>query len=1320
MKKIFLTTLTFFALAIAVVVFLVLPQVSKAANEGGVSVGVTVTNCGNSIRDLGEACDSGSSNGPCPASCSLTCTENSCGSCFLSGTKILLPDYTWRNIEDIRTGDYVLSTNVTNGMFAAAVVQEIEAPKRTGYYVINDKLRLTSEHPLYIKKIGGYIGWGAIDKEAALVDHRLRLNHLEMSALVVGDFIKKSDGQWERVQTLVYHPETVQTYNLVNLAPYNTYFADGYLAHNKGEDSNGPSISVVTTSVANNTFYIKWSLSDPSGVATTSFGYGIGGYASSAAVVDLGGNFFEANITGLNSNTSYLYKITAVDLHFPPNTSAQADTFTTTNVIVTDAPPQISAVSSLVGYTTTTLSWTVTDDHGVSSTSLVYGTSISYGLNGAVVGSYGVNLSDLLMNTTYYYKIFATDSNSQTVSSTGSFTTLGIDLTPPIISNVSSTPGVTTAVITFDTNELATSQVSYGSNTSYGSSAPEGEPANTTHSVILPGLLPNRTYHFKVVATDTHNNEGATGDFFFTTLPDHIPPPNVTAYQLTTTSNSIILNWTNPDLLTTPDFSGVKIVRSINSQATGPNDPGASLTHTTSAETFTDDNVLANIDYYYSIFSFDTSGNYSSGVYRVGKIIQVSREVCGNGVDDDGNGKTDCADDVCKNLPSCVTPTEICNNGLDDDGDGKTDCLDPDCDSSCKPTGGEICNNGLDDDGDGKIDCLDPDCTAFCTTGGGEVCNNGLDDDVDGKIDCLDPDCSSFAGCQITVAVCNNGVDDDSDSLVDFPSDPGCSSINDSDEYNAPTTTVPEFARIDFSKLLFLAGNRQIVLVPQNKTVTSLANSGLSLGVPLSALNGRPKSLTLHSGGQNYQFSFSSSSETYFTDIVFPVVGSHEASLEIDYGSDQFDSALFYLNSLPDGQVSGPGGVLSGVEVNLMQKGGVKPYLGVYGEQNPSLTDVNGLYGWVVPNGEYYLEIKKDGFHTRTTPIFKVNNNVVNSNVKLIKVAENLLETVQTISQLSVQKITDITNDPNVQKTATEIVTPAVVGITAVGTVAAVSWFNLISLLRFLFLQPLMLFGRRKREKWGMVYHTLTKLPVDLAIVRLFNVETNRLIQSKVTDGQGRYAFIVARGKYRLEVQKANLVFPSVLLKNFKNDGEKLDIYHGEVIEVTEENSLITANIPLDPIGEVKTPGRIRREKIWRRLQTGLSWFGFLVTLVSLYISPVWYMWVLLVVHLFILAIFRRITKPKRAKGWGIVYDSGNNSPVARVVARLFDSQFNKLVATEVTDRNGRYHFLAGDSKYYVTYEHHDYEPTKVEVTGSAKKDGGAITEDVKIKKKIS
>ena len=76
------------------------------------------------------------------------------------------------------------------------------------------------------------------------------------------------------------------------------------------------------------------------------------------------------------------------------------------------------------------------------------------------------------------------------------------------------------------------------------------------------------------------------------------------------------------------------------------------------------------------------------------------------------------------------TDSEICDDGIDNDGDGLSDCLDKkDCrkDPACldvePPAESEICDDGIDNDGDGLTDCLDKrDCRqhpACKTTGGG-------------------------------------------------------------------------------------------------------------------------------------------------------------------------------------------------------------------------------------------------------------------------------------------------------------------------------------------------------------------------------------------------------------------------------------------------------------------------------------------------------------------------------------------------------------------------------------------------------------------------
>ncbi len=175
------------------------------------------------------------------------------------------------------------------------------------------------------------------------------------------------------------------------------------------------------------------------------------------------------------------------------------------------------------------------------------------------------------------------------------------------------------------------------------------------------------------------------------------------------------------------------------------------------------------------IFSFVGFTCAGGGAVNPGEV-----EICDDGLDNDGDGYFDCADNDCGQTAICQSPEHEsrCDDGLDNDNDGTTDCADPDCTiyPVCQ-TAAELCTDAMDNDGDNLADCDDPDCAThtFCLSP--EVlCDDGQDNDNDGQTDCDDADCNGDPACAAQQEICDDNTDNDGDTLVDCD-DPNC--VND-------------------------------------------------------------------------------------------------------------------------------------------------------------------------------------------------------------------------------------------------------------------------------------------------------------------------------------------------------------------------------------------------------------------------------------------------------------------------------------------------------------------------------------------------------------
>ncbi|HEX7959999.1 MAG TPA: fibronectin type III domain-containing protein, partial [Terriglobales bacterium] len=97
--------------------------------------------------------------------------------------------------------------------------------------------------------------------------------------------------------------------------------------------------------------------------------------------------------------------------------------------------------------------------------------------------------------------------------------------TGPTISGTNATPTSSGATITWNTDVAATSQVEYGTTTSYGTLTSLDSTLATIHSVALTGLATGTTYHYRVHSKNSAGTESISGDLTFTTTSGSPPPP---------------------------------------------------------------------------------------------------------------------------------------------------------------------------------------------------------------------------------------------------------------------------------------------------------------------------------------------------------------------------------------------------------------------------------------------------------------------------------------------------------------------------------------------------------------------------------------------------------------------------------------------------------------------------------------------------------------------------------------------------------------------------------------------------------------------------
>ncbi len=291
------------------------------------------------------------------------------------------------------------------------------------------------------------------------------------------------------------------------------------------ETDPAPSVASVNVSSAGiDSALIDFKLKDAS-KATIVYGESTayGGTISTASLT--GDSTYSARIAGLKDGTQYHYKIILED--------SEGDKYEFEDHVFTTLPrPHISNVrvqqvknsaqpSILVSWDTNT---------EISSIITYYPENDSSGSKDKVdtkmtKGSHEMLVEDLKPQMPYLLVVKGTDkAGNEATSDSQKFTTAS-DTRPPVISNLSvegsnakqtknSQSSSSQVVVSWNTDEAATSQVEFGegSGSTYSQKTQEDSNLTYNHLVVISGLTPSKVYHLRAVSKDSAGNEADSID----------------------------------------------------------------------------------------------------------------------------------------------------------------------------------------------------------------------------------------------------------------------------------------------------------------------------------------------------------------------------------------------------------------------------------------------------------------------------------------------------------------------------------------------------------------------------------------------------------------------------------------------------------------------------------------------------------------------------------------------------------------------------------------------------------------------------------------
>ncbi len=356
----------------------------------------------------------------------------------------------------------------------------------------------------------------------------------------------------------------------------------------------GPTV----TSKTHDTAVVEWTTDEP---ANSSVRFGIddtdGQERSGANALA-----HKLVLSNLEPGTTYRYVVASTDAVGNGATESALARFTTNREVdltaptITEAPAVLYASDRVA-----TLQWHTDED---AKAVVEFGPTAELGFIRELPSTgrrHEIALTNLAPSTTYFYKISVTDlsNNGPTESALLQFTTdATADLTPPELSAIGVAASDSTAIVRWDSDELADSFVEFGTDSLLIDQKVGDTKDVLAHEVTLTNLQPSTRYFYRVGSTDRANNpptESPVQSFLTLAEADTVPPSTPFDLRATPGARQVILTW---DAALELDLNGFNIYR----RAGGPFEL---ITSGLQQTRFTDPNVDNDSTYAYYVTAID-------------------------------------------------------------------------------------------------------------------------------------------------------------------------------------------------------------------------------------------------------------------------------------------------------------------------------------------------------------------------------------------------------------------------------------------------------------------------------------------------------------------------------------------------------------------------------------------------------------------------------------------------------------------------------------------------------------------------------------------